>query len=282
MIMTDVVFNVASLCSVPLAIGAGLDACEVLAHRHQLAPGGFYDFRVLRTGRTVLWRGTASRLLAPVFGYPGALVLPGLQVVASVALLVLALRAEEAWSWAAGVATAVIFVSRSLFYLRQQIGLDGSDQMLGVVSLGLTGAFLLPDVQARQVALGYLAGQLVLAYTAAGVAKLVSPVWRSGRALPRILATVGYGSPRVAQVLERSPLVARALCVYVIAFETLTPLLMASGSGGAWAVVLMGGTFHLGVALLMGLNVFPWAFGATFPAVLLLGTWVDGWWAGWP
>jgi hypothetical protein len=57
---------------------------------------------------------------------------------------------------------------------------------------------------------------------------------------------------------------------------------MASGSGGAWAVVLMGGTFHLGgVALLLGLNVFPCAFGATVPAVLLRGSWVDGWWAGW-
>jgi hypothetical protein len=157
-----------------------------------------------------------------------------------------------------------------LLYLRNQLGLDGSDQMLLVVCSGLTVALLVPERASQAIALDYIAAQLLLSYAVAGIAKAASPTWRSGRALPGILSTIGYGIPRLGKLLDENPQLARILCWSVILFECTAPLLILVGTPGAIVVVAAGILFHLSISYIMGLNIFPWSFGAAYPALLWL------------
>ena len=71
-------------------------------------------------------------------------------------------------------------------------------------------------------------------------------------------------------LLSRYPAVSRAICWQVILFECLSPFLILAGVPGAIVMMVVGMGFHIGVAVVMGLNNFVWAFGACYPAVFLL------------
>ena len=71
----------------------------------------------------------------------------------------------------------------------------GSDRMGLLILFCLTLAHILPPVGA-ELALGYLAVQVVLSYVISGQVKLVNPDWRSGTALGEVFAFSAYpGSP---------------------------------------------------------------------------------------
>jgi hypothetical protein len=55
----------------------------------------------------------------------------------------------------------------------------------------------------------------------------------------------------------------------VIVFECLAPLLVFTGPAGCLLFLSMGVLFHVGIAALQGLNLFVFAFVATYPALLL-------------
>jgi hypothetical protein len=169
-------------------------------------------------------------------------------------------------------------VVRMLLYLRNQLGLDGSDQMTLVVCTGVAVALLVPDHGAQLIALDYVAAQLLLSYAVAGIAKAISPTWRSGKAIVGILSTIGYGSPPVGAFLKRHPRLAQAACWWVIAFECSAAALILLGTPGAVAIIAVGLCFHVSIALLMGLNNFVWSFGAAYPALLLLAHSADALW----
>lgn len=98
----------------------------------------------------------------------------------------------------------------------------------------------------------------------AGVAKLVSATWRSGKALPAILATYAHGHPWAASILAAHPRVGTLLAWGVMLFEVLFLFLLLGPYEVALATAMVGVGFHLGCAVLMGLNSFPWAFSATY------------------
>jgi hypothetical protein len=60
------------------------------------------------------------------------------------------------------------------------------------------------------------------------------------------------------------------MCWGVIAFECGSPSLVLGGTSGALLLTAVGLSFHLGTAVVMGLNTFVWAFGACYPAVILI------------
>jgi hypothetical protein len=157
-----------------------------------------------------------------------------------------------------------------LFYMRQQLGLDGADQMLVIVlvSAGLGEAF--GDTPAGYAVVSYAALQLVLSYAIAGAAKAISSHWRSGRLLVGITGTIGYGHPRIHLLFQRSPLATKIACWAVIVFECSAVPLAFLGVKGAWLIIVAGLCFHIGIAFVMGLNIFLWAFAGCYPALLLL------------
>ena len=268
--------TVAGLAAAICAIGVAIDSAELLVTRAQLASGGFYDWRVLRTGQPSFAHLPSARLFDRIFSYPQVLAIPIVQL-ASAAVLV-SLPIIGAPPAVGAVAAGTVLVARMLLYARNQYGQDGSDQMMLVVMMGATVALAANDERVASIAMAYVAAQLLLSYLVAGTAKAISPIWRSGAAIVGILSTEGYGVPALGARLSRHRHLAKALCWFVILFECLCPLLLVAGTTGSVVLIVLGLAFHLGIATLMGLNVFLWSFGAAYPAVYLVGVWVDGLW----
>jgi hypothetical protein len=270
--------SIALWCSIPLGVGICVDSLELVADRVQLQEGGLYGYTVLATGRPFTLWGPFAPVLGAVFRYPAVLGLALLQLSCATLLLLAGIARTPALIVPAGIAVGLILLARMLLYMRNQLGLDGSDQMMLVVCTGVAIALLVPDHGAQVLAIDYMAAQLLLSYAVAGVAKAISPSWRSGKAIQGIMSTIGYGSPRVGAFLKLHHPLALAACWSVILFECSAPLLILFGTPGALAIIAVGLGFHISIALLMGLNNFLWSFGATYPALLLLAHSVDTLW----
>jgi hypothetical protein len=246
------------------SMGVVIDCLEVLVNRREYAPGGIYNHEVLRTSHRWMLQGPSAAVLDGLFRYPNYLGLVGVQLAAALLLF------TQLSPALAPALIALILGCRLLTHLRNQFGLDGSDQMLVMVFGGLMFFHVMPEPAAKAVALGFIAAQSLLSYFTAGFAKLISPVWRSGAAIGGILNTTSYGSSSVAKILLGSPLLARLVCWSVLVFECALPLLVFLGMEGALTFMVVGAAFHLSVAVLMGLNSFVWAFCATYPCLFFL------------
>ena len=165
------------------------------------------------------------------------------------------------------IATSMFLVAR----LRGPL-CGGSDAMWFQVQVGLLLASLAGwhPVLAR-VGLGWIAAQSVLSYWLAGVVKLRNPSWRNGEAMRQLLASDGpYVIWAPARRLAGQVGMRRMLAWAVIAFEVLLPLVLLMPVEGRWVWLGAGLAFHMGNAVVLGLNRFVWAWAATYPALLSL------------
>ena len=128
--------------------------------------------------------------------------------------------------------------------------------------------YLKSDPLLREAAAGFLAVQSCMSYAIAGAAKLSSPVWRDGTAVPAIFRTHTYGHPWLYEFVCRYPSVAKALAWTVIAAEISFPLVLVAPRPIARGILLTGVGFHVGNAHFMGLNRFLWSFSGTYPAIV--------------
>jgi len=119
-----------------------------------------------------------------------------------------------------------------------------------------------------QLAVIFIAAQLALSYVAAGIFKLISPVWRSGEALPGILNTYGHGVAWASHVVGRRKWIGFAAGWLVMLFELIFPIVFVAPPSLVAVLLAAGFAFHLGCAVLMGLNSFLWPFPATYACVL--------------
>jgi len=143
--------------------------------------------------------------------------------------------------------------------------------MSDIVLISAILAFLpVPSETRITLAVVFIAAQAVLSYFTAGVAKLVSPMWRSGTALPAILGTYNHGLAWVSRSMETRPSIGLVLGWAVILFEVSFPLVLIAPQPVAIVALGVGLTFHLGCAVLMGLNSFVWPFPATYVCVLAI------------
>jgi len=154
--------SIALWCAIPLAIGVAIDSLELVADRAQLQEGGLYGYAVLATGRPMTLWGPLAPLFGAVFRYPAVLGLAGAQMLGATCLLLAATVRTPALIAPAGLACLLIMASRMLLYVRNQLGLDGADQMTLVVCTGLGVALLVPDHGAQVLAVDYIAAQLRL------------------------------------------------------------------------------------------------------------------------
>lgn len=166
----------------------------------------------------------------------------------------------------------LIFISISLllFNFRNSKGLDGSDQMFAIVTITIT--FWSIDVFDNYLCwtcMLFLAGQATLAYTTAGIAKLVSPTWKSGNATIMIMDTQTFGNKRISGFLLDNLKFNKLLARYIILWESLFVLSFLSPV--TLIIFLISGfCFHLYNAFIMGLNGFLWSFLATYPSIIFI------------
>jgi hypothetical protein len=244
--------------------GVFIASVELLTLRAEFRDGGLFSWDVLRTvSRATLSVGTGRprQLISHPFFVPAV---TGARALA--ALILIFFTNNYALSTACVLA---IIAASIVMQWRAPLGLDGSDQMSLITFVAVAIYKVFPgDVHVAQASLWFIAIQGCLSYSVAGIAKVISPVWRSGEAVRRILGTRTYGSSRSASLVSGRDGVCVALSWLLMLFECTFPLALAFGKTGFAVFAVLGIFFHITSAVIMGLNTFVWAFIATYPAIL--------------
>ena len=141
----------------------------------------------------------------------------------------------------------------------------GADKMAMLVLTCLGIAHLAPGW--ADVAMAYLAVQLVLSYFISGGVKLLNPDWRNGRALADVFAHSIYPVGGNTRAMARWPRVMFAASWAVILFEIAFPIALLHPTALAFGLGLAA-AFHLANAGLFGLNRFFWVWISAFPALV--------------
>jgi hypothetical protein len=239
-------------------------AAEWISRLALFGDDGLLSWRVLSLRPQWVHR---SALLAPLQQARGVAAVLGLRLACAVGLWF-----ASAPAWRIGLLAGLV-ATGWLFKLRNWLGEDGADQMGQVVASGalLTAVGLqLRDPGVCLAGALLVGGQLTISYFLAGTAKLVSPEWRSGRALVGVMGTAAYGHPYAARVASGNAWLPVAFCWGVIVIETAFPLALAGPPALLLAVLAGFAAFHVATALFMGLNTFVWAFVAAYPSLVAL------------
>jgi hypothetical protein len=246
------------------SIGVFVGSVELFSLKREFQDGGLFSWDVLRTvSRATLSVGTGRprQLISHPFFVPAV---TGVRALTALMLIFV----DNFHGLSTACALAVIAAS-IVMYWRAPVGLDGSDQMLLITFVAVAIHELFPgDVHVARASLWFIAIQGCLSYSVAGIAKAISPVWRSGEAVRRILGTRTYGTSRSASFVSGRNGVCLVLSWVIIVFECSFPLALALGKPGVAIFAALGIFFHISNAVIMGLNTFVWAFVATYPAIL--------------
>lgn len=246
------------------SVGATIGAFEQLAASRTLSDDGLFGWPVMRLRSPQWWRSIGDERLAGIFGYPQVMGLVQTRALAGLGLVLPGgSRAQRGVLSASMCATAHGLHTRMGGY-----GLDGSDH-LSFVNYFVAAAEKAfgNDRRAREALVKFLAAQVCGAYFSAGVAKLASPVWRNGTAIPEIFRTTMFGDSGFYRVVDEHPLVAKAVAWGTIAGELAFPLVLVAPRPVARGILASGFAFHIGNARFMGLNRFIWSYCSTYPAL---------------
>jgi len=249
--------------------GIAISSAEHLALLHEFRRGKIFtpilqiDSRLVRSKS-----GHSALVLLRSREFLAAMLVS--RLVASILVVPLVLTAAPHYS----IALLWTVVITSLYVdWRRRIGGDGGEQMSMLIVLSSAVAFTIaPGEAGIKAAAIFIAAQACLAYLSAGIAKIISPIWRSGDALKNILNTSTYGSAWFVRHICGRPAVSRLLNWSVIAAEVVFPFVVILPKDACIAVFAAGLGFHLVNAAVMGLNNFVWAFAATYPCIYWVAT----------
>ncbi|GAA1962474.1 hypothetical protein [Kitasatospora viridis] len=145
---------------------------------------------------------------------------------------------------------------------------DGADIMLATVLVPLGCWTHLTAPWIRDLLLGCLAVKVCTAYLRSGVAKLAVAAWRSGRQVALIVNSRHYGARLPAWPLLEYPQLARAVAWSVMLVEVVAPVAVLIGHQVllVWAGCAL--LLHAGIAGVMRLPRFMWAFTAGLACLL--------------
>ncbi len=143
----------------------------------------------------------------------------------------------------------------------------GSDRMSMLLLTCLLLSHLAPSRQWQEIAVGYLAVQLVMSYAISGWVKVRNPDWRNGRALQNIFAVSAYPVSESLRSLAKQPALMLGLSWTMLLFEILFPLALLNATG-LHAALAIAALFHLVNGCVFGLNRFLWIWIAAYPCLL--------------
>jgi hypothetical protein len=253
-------------CGAIVGIAVAIASLETLFSWRNYTAGAIFDGRELARLTVLDGSPAARRLLGWLFTAPALVALTTLRLLCGVVLLIPVISSPMR-ALAAGTA----FLVGGVLTWRNRFGTDGSDQMVSIVLAGVAiGSLFPPSDLTVRVAIGFIAIQACLAYGVAGIAKALSPAWRSGTVIRGIMATETWGSRPFADWLTSSRAASLFVCWLVIAAECTFPAVVIAPPWLAVALLGWGLTFHVMCAMTMGLNTFVWAFVAAYPAILFM------------
>lgn len=177
------------------------------------------------------------------------------------------------------LAAIALLLCLALTKLRRVTASDGAEQMAVLTLFAVCVALAPgPNEVTATLAVWFIAGQAILSYTTAGIAKAVSETWRAGEAIPLIMSSESHGHPGFARLLADHPALGRALSRSVVLFECAFPLVLIVPPQLALMLLFAGVAFHLGCAIAMGLNAFLFAFPGTYLCVAYVAQSVSPFW----
>jgi hypothetical protein len=242
-------------------VGVAISAWEYLTRPALLADRSLASWPVGRSSRPWRLPRPVDRAVDLMFRYPNVLALVLLRFVAAVATVIGDLAP-------AVLCLGVVAATSVLLGLRSPYGTDGADQLSTIIFVVAFCSAAIGTDGARHVFLWFVAAQACCAYFTAGFAKLISPVWRSGRALGGILGTTSYGYRRLGPVVASHARSARLAGWWVIALECTFPLVLMGVPRVTYLLLALAFSLHLGALVFMRLNTFLWAFSATYPSII--------------
>jgi hypothetical protein len=252
--------GVALLCGWLLAVAVAVNCAELIYSRYDVSSRGPLAWSVLRSfHRRAQANGALGRFLDKLYADRFVVASYILSLLSAASLAVIRGRALA-------VPIALILICHVGLHDRNRYGFDGSDQMRTIICVGLLGYWLSPNSFCEAVSLAFIGLNSAVSYLIAGIAKLISPIWRRGEAVGLIVATESYGGQTSRRLLGRTA-ASRLLSWSTIAFECFCPLLLLLGPKGYVSFAVLAISFHVGIALVMGLNSFVFAFGAALPAL---------------
>lgn len=251
-------------------IGLVISTLEYLSVSDHFSDHGIFAWSIIKT-RTIGSQpsSVSTRLKDILYGHKGTLSILWTRLLILLVILFSLVGGRSHVDFYFVLLVPLLITTLLLNY-RCVFGSDGSDQMLTVILIGLVFYFglSLKHSSWSSIGLWFVALESCLSYLASGISKMLSEVWRSGDAVFKILNTSTYGSRRMAGLLRQSATLRRIACWTVISYECLFPSCMFLPTHIAYIILILGCGFHLFNAVYMGLNVFPWAFVGTYPAVL--------------
>jgi hypothetical protein len=142
----------------------------------------------------------------------------------------------------------------------------GSDKMTFLILTCFGAYHLAPTPFWQELAISYLAVQLVLSYFVSGYIKIINPEWRSGRALQDVFRFSAYPVSEGLRRWADHPKVLFLMSWGVMGFEVLMPLALLHPLFLA-GLLLVAASFHFANACLFGLNRFFWIWISAYPAL---------------
>jgi len=143
----------------------------------------------------------------------------------------------------------------------------GSDKMTMLILSCLSLAHVAPTPFWQEMALSYLAVQLVLSYFVSGWVKVVNPEWRCGEALCDVFRFSAYPVSEALRSLAERPRFLFVMGWAVILFELVFPLALLDPVALKLALLCAAG-FHFSNACFFGLNRFFWIWLCAYPALI--------------
>lgn len=261
-----------TLCIRIASVGVALISLERIAMRSMYRDDGPLGWGVLRRRRAGLrgcWDPVANRL----FRAPYVIWASASGLASSLVLMGTDPTATALWSLSA----VVIFATLALSNVRSRnLGRDGSSNMLVVIFGGLLVQRMDPDSEVlTRACLWFVAIQACLAYFFSGVGKLSTVEWRRGTGAADLLFNWPYAPAWATRRLEDRPNLVKCLTYGTLFMECAFPLVLILGHPWYWIFLAWGCAFHLSNLLVLRLNHFPWAYGATYPAIAFCASAID-------
>lgn len=163
----------------------------------------------------------------------------------------------------------ILLVTSIIFFYRNVLGHDGSDQMNHIIIISLLFAFTLNEKYAINICIVFISVQSIISYVIAGTAKIISKKWRSGEAVIQIMNTKTYGHPKIAKLLNGLPQwMQLSFSWHIILLEIFFFIVLIAPTPWMFIFLIWGLAFHIYNASVMGLNNFFWTFLATYPCII--------------
>lgn len=143
----------------------------------------------------------------------------------------------------------------------------GSDKMTLLILTCLSLAYLAPSAYWQEMAVSYLAIQLVLSYFVSGWIKVINPEWQHGRALRDVFRFSAYPVSESLRSWADRPKLLLVMGWAVMVFELVFPLSLLHPVALKLALLCAAG-FHFSNACFFGLNRFFWIWLCAYPALI--------------